>query len=430
MPCLLTSLTTAAGFLGFCAADIQPFREMGVYASVGALMAYILSILVVLLLYSTERDKAPSAPTPGTPGAPPVLPPRQRRSGSERPDIFDRFLGRVYLINVRYPKVLLALFVVLLGVSVYGYTLVEVETGTARMLSKSLPLRQAYDFVDERMGGSMSVEIMLDTGRENGVKSQAFLRGLERLQQHLDVSPLVTKTVSVLDIIKKINESMHGGDKAAYALPDGDDAAIAQYLLLYEMSDGRELDKLVSFDSRVARLTAKTRTLGTGDVRRLSEDVAAFSRGVFGDTVKVRMAGNLDWTKSMNDLLADGQRQSFLAALLVVSVIMCFALGSLRLGLLSMLPNIFPVFVTLGLMGVSGIYMDMPLMSFSAIIIGVVVDDTIHFLFHYRESFARTGSYEKALEETLLSTGGPCCSRPSPCCAGSPCSCSRTWWAW
>ena len=196
MPCLLTSLTTAAGFLGFCAADIQPFREMGVYASVGALMAYILSILVVLLLYSTERDKAPSAPTPGMPGAPArtASPSTPIRIG--KPDIFDRFLGRVYLINVRYPKVLLALFVVLLGVSVYGYTLVEVETGTARMLSKSLPLRQAYDFVDERMGGSMSVEIMLDTGRENGVKSQAFLRGLERLQQHLDVSPLVTKTVS------------------------------------------------------------------------------------------------------------------------------------------------------------------------------------------------------------------------------------------
>ncbi|MFR8054015.1 MAG: efflux RND transporter permease subunit [Bilophila wadsworthia] len=201
MPCLLTSLTTAAGFLGFCAADIQPFREMGVYASVGALMAYILSILVVLLLYSTERDKAPSAPTPGMPGAPArtASPSTPIRIGT--PDIFDRFLGRVYLINVRYPKVLLALFVVLLGVSVYGYTLVEVETGTARMLSKSLPLRQAYDFVDERMGGSMSVEIMLDTGRENGVKSQAFLRGLERLQQHLDVSPLVTKTVSVLVII-------------------------------------------------------------------------------------------------------------------------------------------------------------------------------------------------------------------------------------
>ena len=95
MPCLLTSLTTAAGFLGFCAADIQPFREMGVYASVGALMAYILSILVVLLLYSTERDKAPSAPTPGMPGAPArtASPSTPIRIGT--PDIFDRFLGRV-----------------------------------------------------------------------------------------------------------------------------------------------------------------------------------------------------------------------------------------------------------------------------------------------------------------------------------------------
>lgn len=106
------------------------------------------------------------------------------------------------------------------------------------------------------------------------------------------------RRVSVLDIIKKINESMHGGDKAAYALPSGDDAAIAQYLLLYEMSNGRELDKLVSFDSRVARLTTKTRTLGTGDVRRLSEDVAAFSRDVFGDTVKVSMGGGTSTGRS------------------------------------------------------------------------------------------------------------------------------------
>ena len=132
------------------------------------------------------------------------------------------------------------------------------------------------------------------------------------------------------------------------------DTAIAQYLLLYEMSNGRGLDKLVSLVAAWPRLTAKTRTLGTGDVRRLSEDVAAFSRDVFGDTVKVSMAGNLDWTKSMNGLLADGQRQSS-GGLLVVSVIMCFsAPGSVRLGLLSMLPNIFPVFVTLGLMGCPG----------------------------------------------------------------------------
>lgn len=392
LPCLLTSLTTAAGFLGFRAADLQPFREMGIYASIGAIMAYVLSILVVLVLYGSNRQEAALRP---------VLPAASRRSY-----FFDRLLRGICQINVRYHKTLLACFVILSGLSVYGYSLVEVETGTVKMFSTKVPLRQAYDFVDERMGGSMSIEIMLDTGRTDGVKSLDFLRGLERLQNHLEESPLVSNTVSVLDIIKKINEAMHGGDTNAYALPEGDDVA-AQYLFLYEVSSGRELDKLISFDGRVARLTAKTRTLGTGEVRRMSEDLAAFAEEVFADTVTVRMAGRLDWIKSMNDLLADGQRQSFLAALLVVSAIMCFALASLRLGLLSMLPNIFPVLVTLGLMGVAGIHMDMPLMSFSAIIIGVVVDDTIHFLFHYREAFARTGSYECALEETLLSTGRP-----------------------
>ncbi len=393
LPCLLTSLTTAAGFLGFCTTGIRPFREMGVYAALGTMIAFILSVLVVLIIFGGKRKTA--VPVSAQP-APPA-----------RPDFFDRLLHGIYRINIRFPKTLLMLFAVLFAASLYGYGRIEVESNTARMLSPALALRQAYDFVDTHMGGSMSVEILLDTGRENGVKSQEFLRGLERLQQHLDEEPVVTKTVSVLNILKTINEAMHDGNPAAYAVPAGTDETIAQYLLFYEMANGRELDKVVSFDSRVARLTARTRTIGTRDVRHLAREVEAFSQTVFGDKVKVSMAGHLDWVRSMNDLLASGQSQSFLTALLLVSAIMCLALGSLRLGILSMLPNVFPVFITLGLMGMAGIYMDMPLMSFSALIIGVVVDDTIHFLFHYREAFARSGSYEQALEATLHTTGRP-----------------------
>ena len=175
---------------------------------------------------------------------------------------------------------------------------------------------------------------------------------------------------------------MHGGDKVAYALPSGDDAAIAQYLLLYEMSNGRELDKLVSFDS------ASPGPAPSAPGRyHLSDGVFAVFRG-HGQGAH----GGEPRLRSMNDLLADGQRQSFLAAYGRERDHVLRAPGSFQLGLLSMLPNIFPVFVTLGLMGVSGICMDIPLAGFSAIIIGVVVDDTIHFLFHYRESFARTSS--------------------------------------
>ncbi|MDR3088835.1 MAG: MMPL family transporter [Desulfobulbaceae bacterium] len=393
LPCLYTSLTTAAGFLGFCASDLRPFREMGVYTAVGAMMAYILSLLVVILFSSLKKD-APISPT--------IAP----KAETVAPDRFDRFLLGVYRCNWRFPRLLLALFVILTVMACYGYSLVEVETGTAKMLSEKLSLRQAYDFVDARMGGSMSVEVMVDSGKENGVKELDFLRGLEKLQARLDASPLVTKTASVLDIIKKINQSMRGGDEAAQALPTGN-AAVAQYLLLYETANGRELEKLVSFDSRVARLVVKTKTLGTGEARRLAEDVETFSSQVFAGGVTVSMAGSLDWTRSMNDLLEIGQRQSFFAALVIVSVLMCVSLRSLRLGFLSMLPNVFPVLITLGFMGFCGIHMDTPLMSFSAIIIGVVVDDTIHFLFHYRKAFDRSGSYQDALRETLLTVGRP-----------------------
>lgn len=401
LPCLYTSLTTAIGFLSFFAADIRPFQEMGVYASIGTLCAYVLSLLLVLVLYSYDKDRigmVPAADFTGFDAA--------KAAPAKAQDIFDKVLQGVCAINLRYPVMILVVALALTGVALYGYSLLQVETTTAHMLSPRMPLRQSYDFVDERMGGAMSVEIMLDTGKPEGIKDTEFLQKVEQLQEHLDADADVTKTISVLDILKKINEAMHGGDPAHYLLPENS-AAIAQYLLLYETSNGRDLDKVISFDNRVARLTAKTRTLDTRQVRLLSDDIAAFSKDLFGPGATVAVTGNLDWTRSMNDLLMDGQRQSFIAALISVTLLMCLALRSLRLGILSMIPNIFPVLITLGLMGFGGIYMDMPLMSFSAIIIGVVVDDTIHFLFHYREEFEKSHSYEQALRKTFATTGRP-----------------------
>ena len=199
---------------------------------------------------------------------------------------------------------------------------------------------------------------------------------------------------------------MHEGQDEYHVLPDSQNT-VAQYMLLYEMSDGQEMDKLVSFKNDVARLTARTKTLGTKQVRELSQQVEEISQELFGDDVAVEMAGNLFWVKAMNDLLGEGQQKSFLTAILVISIIITIFLRSLRLGLISMIPNVFPVLATLGLMGFCKLYMDMPLMSFSAIIIGVAVDDTIHFLFRFRKNFSQLGSYEQALKSTLESVGRP-----------------------
>lgn len=392
-PCLLTSITTAAGFLAFNAADIRPFREMGVYASIGTMAAFFLSVTLVPLIYSRVKS---------TSGCKNTL----AESPAASTDFFHAMLLKIARVNIAAPKWIIAFFVVLTACSCLGYSYVEVETNTARMLSPDLQLRQAYDQIDSTMGGSMSVELMFNTGAQNGIKNPDFLKKLETFQRKLEALPYVTNTVSIIDLLKKINQSMHGNNSDYYTLPDSR-SSIAQYMLLYELADGQEMDKLLSFKNDVARLTVKTTALGTKQVRNFTEYVDKQSSEIFGKTASVEMAGHLYWMKAMNDLLGAGQQKSFLTAIIVISLLMTICLRSLKLGLISIVPNVFPVLITLGLMGLSGMYMDMPLMSFSAIIIGVAVDDTIHFLFRFKKEFARLGSYKEAIESTLLRVGRP-----------------------
>ena len=391
-PCLITSLTTAIGFLSFLAAGIRPFREMGIYAAIGVMAAFVLTLVLFPVFYSFGKDPARF----------------KKVSDSQRVyrDFWDRILEKTCQIVIGYPKILLFVFICLSIVSVVGYQLVEVETNTAKMLSKKLPIRQAYDYVDDRMGGSMSLEVMLNTGKKNGVKDPAFLEQMDAFQQFMEGHPLTTKTSSVLDILKKMRRSLHENKKEYYAIPETKDMA-SQYLFLYETSGGKNLDTLVSFDYDIVRLTARTKTLDTKDVRRFITDVEDFTQKNFGPTVKVEITGNASWFKKLNDLVGKGQRQSFITALIVISLVLIVIMRSLSLGLISMIPNLFPVLITLGLMGFAGIYMDTPLMSFSAVIIGVAVDDTIHFMMRFRREFERLGNYPDSLRETLSTVGRP-----------------------
>lgn len=391
-PCLLTSITTAAGFLAFNAADIRPFREMGVYASLGTMSAFLLSIVLVTLCFGLSKKRPPDKFC--------------TVSNSHSSDFLQSVLQKIAKITISRPKSVMGFFLILTAISCFGYSLIEVETNTARMLSPSQPLRQAYDAIDSSMGGSMSVELMLNTGTPEGIKNPEFLKKLEILQQAVESLPTVTNTTSINDLLKKLNQSMHENNPAHYVLPSTRQA-IAQHLLLYELSDGSELDKLLSFKNDVARLTVKTTTLGTKQLRELANFVELRSKEIFGTTATVEMAGHLYWMKAMNDLLGAGQKQSFLTAIIIITLLMTLCLRSLKLGVLSIIPNIFPVLITLGLMGLTGMYMDMPLMSFSAIIIGVAVDDTIHFLFRFKKEFTRHASYSNAIESTLLSVGKP-----------------------
>ena len=391
IPCLLTTLTTAAAFLSFLATAIKPIREMGVYAAVGVIMALVLSLVLVPVFFSfgKERKKASfQNPTPN------------------RNDLFDRILGWIALINIKHPRAIFGIFLVLTLLSAGGYLLVEVESNTIKMFSKDLPVRRAFDYVDSHMGGSMSVEIMVDTGKKDGVKDVAFLRQLESLQYYINKHPLSMKTISVLDLLKKMNQALHENRPEYYTLPETREQ-VSEYMFLYETAGGGELDKQVSFNYDIARLTARTKSLDTRDIKIFISDITDFAKEHLDPSIKIEYTGMIPMVNAMSDLITSGQIKSFGCAFIAISLMMIIVLRSFKLGLISMVPNLFPVLIAIGFMGYAGIYLSMALVTFGAIIIGIAVDDTIHFFVRFRREFRRTGTYEKALKASLLTVGRP-----------------------
>ena len=390
-PCLLTSLTTAAGFLSFLSTVVKPIREMGVYAAIGVVMAFVLSVIVVPILFSFGKDRKKA---------------RDITSPANRHDLFDRILEQVAILNLRYPRAILGIFGALIALSLIGYSLVEVESNPMEMIKPDIPFRQAYEYVDSHMGGSMAIEIMLNTGKKDGIKEIEFLKQMEALQNHIDSHPLTMKTMSANDLLKKMRRAMHENQPEYYSLPETSTQA-AQYLFLYETSGGKELDKYIGFNYDIARINARTKSLNTEDVRAFTADIDSFVKENIDSSIKVEETGTMYWLKAMSEYISHGQKRSFIVAFIAITIMMIIALRSFKLGLISMLPNIFPVLIGLGLIGYVGIDMAVPLMIFSPIIIGVAVDDTIHFFMRYRREFNRLGTYEKALKATLLTVGRP-----------------------
>ena len=392
-PIMLTSLTTAAGFLAYLTTFVKPYREMGVYIACGVFYAFVLTVILTPILYSFGKKY----PKPSC----------KRNSKEGAGDFFDRWLRLVYRVVVKHPRTIIVFFSTILIVTFWGFTNIKVESNTAKLVFKSQPLRQTIDIIDERLGANFSLEYLLNTGEESGIKDPEFMEKLDKLMVLADEHPLVTKTTSVTTVLKKMRRALHGNDPDFYTLPESREA-LAQYLFLYETSGGNALDRLVGFTYDQARLTLRLPSLDTFDARELSDFMNANIDTLFGDgKVEIVEAGGMRNYLALNDILFEGQRNSFIAALSVITVVMIIVLRSFKLGLISMIPNVLPVFATMGFMGLFGFYLDVITISFTAVIIGVAVDDTIHFFTRFKSEFGKTGNYETALKNTLGSVGRP-----------------------
>ncbi|MGE4605815.1 MAG: efflux RND transporter permease subunit [Myxococcota bacterium] len=389
---LMTSLTTAGGLLSFMSAGLTPIAQLGMFAPLGILLALMYCLVLLPALVSL----IPIRRLPG-------------HGQSERGGILDRSIIACGDFSVTHPWLMVGIAVLLIVGSIDGIRRLSFSNDIMSWLASDDPLFDATEVIDRELRGSMTLELIANTGADDAVKTVAFMNGFEKFRERsagitLGEDLFVGKTIAISDILKEIHKALNENRPDFYAIPQ-DDRLVAQELLLFENTGADDLEDVVDSQFQLARFTLKVPYADPTRYPEFIDKVESEFHGVFGDEVAVTTTGFMGMMGQTVKQVIVGMARSYALALAIITPLMILLLGNLRGGLVSMVPNLTPIMVTLGLMGWVGITIDMFTMMIGSIAIGLAVDDTIHFIHGFRRDFERLGDARAAVRETLETTG-------------------------
>ncbi len=388
---VMTSLTTAAGLASFAGAEVAPISDLGIVASSGVMIALVYTIVLLPALLSVT----------------PIKPKTSDRAHSRHARM-DTLLTAVATVSTRRRKLILTISAAVLAFGLAGISQVKFSHKPFDWLPTTNPARQASDFIDQNMRGASSVEVVVDTGQENGLYQPAIMQGLEQLSREVETlaagPTAVGKSLSVADILKEIHKALNENREEFYHIPDNREL-IAQEFLLFENSGSDDLEDFVDSQFRQARFTAKMPWTDAIYLPAFIDELKGHFQQSLGDDVELTVTGmNALLGRTMSAAI-HSMSWSYVYAGVVITVMMVLLMGDLRIGLISMIPNLTPIILIVGLMGWFGIPLDLFTLLIGSIAIGLAVDDTIHFMHNYRRYHRATGDVDYAVRETLLGSG-------------------------
>ncbi|MEC9466638.1 MAG: MMPL family transporter [Myxococcota bacterium] len=397
-PVMLALTTTMAGLLSLTSVPLAPMRAFGMYASLGVFLAMIGTILLLPVLMSFWFDReAPKA------------------RGKLRSSVDVRLKGALrgtHRFSRERPVATTLIFLSVLGLAGLGFPKVMIDTNYNYVIKEGEGISEAVAKIDELFGGTANLEVVLDTGELDGVKSPDVLKALEAFENQVlaEAPTFVNRAFSLVKMTKESYQRLTDDQPENYRIPD-DRAAIAQTLTLYESADPENRKLFVDDNWQIARVTFSGYSRGSSEYEDFIDNLDQWLVDHFAPLQKEHP--NLTWHRTGSvsmimhfaDIFTRAQITSFGLALIVISLIVLVAFGSIKFGLLAMIPNIFPIFMLVGAAGWLGFPFDADTLIVIPVAIGIAVDDTIHFLTHYRTEILRGLSPEKAIATTIEEVG-------------------------
>ncbi|MBW1989215.1 MAG: MMPL family transporter [Deltaproteobacteria bacterium] len=392
VPCLFTSVTTIAGFSSMSVSPIKAIRHFAIYSSVGVAAAFLLTVTLLIVLLSFGRRYSEAK------GDEDLL---HARGGAH----MQAGLKWVARFVTRRPKSIIAVSLALFAAVGAGMVRLEVDTNFLNEFSPRTKIRRVTEKVDTVMGGAGSFSYIFDSGEPEGMYDPEALAVIEAAQKKADEQDyLVMKTYSIVDLLKDLNRAMHNGDQEYYRLPESRQL-VAQYLLLYEMSGGEELSEYLSTDYARANLEIRCRMSRTSKYEEAADTLNQHLAEADTKGLNWALTGMGALWIELIDYIMQSQIRGFLLAFAVIAVMMCLVFNSIRVGLVSMIPNLAPIIITLGTMGWMAIPLDYVKLLIACVAIGIAVDDTVHLVSRFRHEFYRTGNYAQAMNLTMAEVG-------------------------
>ena len=383
-PCFFCTLTTALGFGSLATSDMPAVKQFGVFAAIGVVIAFVIGMTLVPVGLSFLD--------------PPFAPP-----GTTQHRLIRQGLGWASRVSIDHPFRVLAVFFAITALSFTGLPRVRNNTDLVRFLRSDTPLHRDTMFIDEHLSGATTLEFVV--ARRDGaplVSHDALLR-MDAFEQAILQHPEVTGVSDVLGVLRQLQRAESGGD--TLLLPPDERATAYAFDLLQAAPEQALLRKLVAPDFTAARFNVRIHAIGTSVAAPLAESILEQGRRSFGNEYRIDATGAFYRVAKDSNRLVSAQVKSFGSAVVLVFVAIGVLLRSLRLTLISFVPNVMPIAWTLGVMGLAGIDLSTGTAMIASSVIGLVVDDTIHYLVHYKRVYR--GDARAAVRETTTAVGAP-----------------------
>jgi len=384
-PVVMTSLTTAVGFLSLLSAFLVPQRHFGVVTAIGVLAAMLFSLVLIPAIFSLLKK------------------PRVRDlSKGLRP--LTRVLLAFEKVIVGHRKLVLFISLVIFGVMVAGIPNLRVETSNEEFLGEDHAAVQVLDFTADYFSGDMSLMVEFDTGVRDGLKDPAVLNAMLALEEFL-LENGIAKTFSLTTLVRQMNQKFNADDPAFYVIPDNAQL-IAQLLLLYSFQGGTMGDMAVG-DFSAGTVTGMYQMGSSGNVSRLAGVVQEYLDEHFpeGGEMRVRMIGGTTLMDRIFSQMQNSQLIGLATTISAVAVLVMLLMGSIVAGLIAAIPLILTVTFSMGIMAYTGQPLDIMTLMVSVVAVGIGVDYSIHFISRFRAEYRKDKNAERSLQATIQTTG-------------------------